>query len=264
MWLAKNFLDVVIAILCIIILLFLTVKLGLYFINKNELETAKLQLQSIIDVMTKDFNESMEKEYIFINPQNWIFLSSEFGSICNSKFCLCMCNSFDCKDLFVCEPTDKFVFIKNNNKPRRFLYLNQIPISVKVRFVDKRVYPANAEKNIIQINNRELTTGISPIFFIFDDSSGVWKWNDEPSKEINSWKTLDNSEDLFNINKNLLELLNVQADNKQTTFFSEKGFKESKGVFIVEANIDENTYKSNKELSDWSQEMRQLDPYGNI
>ena len=86
---------IIIAVLCIILLIYLAVSLYGLFKNKTEREQARETLKQIIDEITTAKDTGKERQYLVIAPKGWYLVSyvkeKSTPTICKGESCLCMC-----------------------------------------------------------------------------------------------------------------------------------------------------------------------------
>jgi hypothetical protein len=83
-------LKIIIAVMCILLLLYLAFKLYDIFRRSNELEQAKATLEAIVG-KANSLKEGESTEYLITGPRGWVLLSYNEGiGTCNEK-CLCIC-----------------------------------------------------------------------------------------------------------------------------------------------------------------------------
>jgi Tfp pilus assembly protein PilE len=127
---AKEVVRLVIALLCLVLLIFLAVQLYGIFSSKTEIQQAKSTLNQISEIM-ENLEEGESAEYLFVGPVNknnlWFFKffsGHESPEQCKGEDCLCICvsknrdfiDANDCDNLGICKKTEKKVSIKTFNK----------------------------------------------------------------------------------------------------------------------------------------------------
>ena len=172
-------LGLIIAVLCIVILIFLGVALYDFFLGSGkELKQAQLELGNIKSGLSSLEIGDNSKSYIITGAVDWYLFSDEYGDLCNANFCLCICHSKDCsKGIKTCTATDKFVIIRNEGKETREIPINS-PLNIKLKLSDEKAYPFNGGKSVDDY--WIIASSVTPLFFKFDKD---WKW----SPDLANW-----------------------------------------------------------------------------
>ena len=108
-------LKIIISVLCIILLIYLTVKVFGLFQKQEEIEKANIALASIVEKVNIVNNGESEYQRVIIFPPNEWFLKS-YGNyaapenFCKfDKNCLCICEEYDCSGTnLVCQDFNEF------------------------------------------------------------------------------------------------------------------------------------------------------------
>lgn len=140
-------LKIIIAVLCILILIYLAFQLYNLFLKKTALEQARKTLGQIITKL--DSLESGENtQYLILNPKEWFLISFNKGEnspeSCQGKNCVCICsgvNVLDCETMGVCEPYDTKIRMDGGSVPYwckssyngKDIYIFPVPFNLYIR-----------------------------------------------------------------------------------------------------------------------------------
>lgn len=124
-------LKVLVAILCIVVLLFLLYKVYANFMGKSKLDQAKSTVDKIIEeINAVSIGVEGERDYQILNPKDWVLLYYSTGeekpkgkSGCNGDKCLCICEKegyidsqiTKCENYGICKNLDVEILAFPNN-----------------------------------------------------------------------------------------------------------------------------------------------------
>lgn len=258
--------KIIIAVLCIVVLIFLIVKLYELYGSSNKENLANAELENILAYGNRAIQEKKEMKYLATTVADWWLISSEFGDFCSGKFCLCLCEDVDCSGFKACKATDRFFLLREKENIEVRTYKLESPVELKINYSEEKVYPFNAGKAVditdfswvrnlafalgvgpgilVQFTPKDLYKIIdmtTPIFFKFDNE---WKW----SPDLESWMNLNTLKptgkwavrgELSAANKNFirafrdLEKPNALSEKIGDNFFKNSKTYKSEGVIII-------------------------------
>ncbi len=118
--------KIIIAVLCILLLMYLLVSLYSLFTSKNKLQQAEASLNSIIEKINLVNNKGVENKPLITQPEDWVFFYDANGALtsCNGQYCLCICPKETwitgqlekCNDDGVCKNSPVSLTLKNKIK----------------------------------------------------------------------------------------------------------------------------------------------------
>lgn len=92
-----EFLKIIIAIACIVLLVFLATNLYGIVIKKTSIEQARATLEGIVEKVNSFENEEVTKtDYVIVSPKEWTLVGVEqkkSSGKCTSDNCLCFCKT---------------------------------------------------------------------------------------------------------------------------------------------------------------------------
>lgn len=114
-----EFLRILIAILCLIILIYLLYSLIGLSKNRTRLEQARATLDEMV-LKINALQDSGSGTYVFLAPSGWFFSINPRGEKvqqqCSTGKCLCLCSSEGCDEDAACKTTNYAVSLINKNK----------------------------------------------------------------------------------------------------------------------------------------------------
>ena len=237
MLLAESLIKIVIAVIGLVILIFLAAKLyGLFDSNQTE-NLANAELENLIAYFNSVEKEKIEKNYIVLTAKEWWMLTSEFGTICNANFCLCLCEEKNCEGFKACKATDKFVVLREGEREVRFFQLNS-PSTLKVNLDLNEAYPFNVAKNV-DFSLGILWSSATPLFYRFDKS---WKWSPDLKNWMDSkqtsvvggfWNEKEPSDWNLELISKFSEKVSPTDQSVGDSFFKVMGVTKSKGFYTI-------------------------------
>jgi hypothetical protein len=235
-------LKLLIGLVCLVLLIFLLVRVS-GSIRGHQLERlAKAELDNIIQGLKQA--EKTEKEIPFVTAsiKDWILITSEFGEFCKGKFCLCLCKDLKCEKEHVCQKTEKFVVLRESQNDRKNLEVRYIRLdlaeNLKIKYENIKVYPFNSGKNFEE-TFIFLIERITPLFFKYESG---WKWSPDlknwmklSEKKVSSGNWADQELSYKNrvANEFLLDLESKKSNEEAENLFKIFRVYESEGVYII-------------------------------
>jgi len=238
--LGENTVQLIIAVLCITILIFLGVSLYDFFMgNSGDIKKAEYELKEMNASLKSLIDNKTEIKYIVTTIQDWVLFTDESGNLCGGNFCLCACRDEGCKGKAkACIATDKFVRIMEDGKSRRMIVLKS-PSELKMSLSNEKVYLFNG--GVQALEYYVVAYGIIPIFFKFDNE---WKWGPDLVNwmPINTTVVSGGEFDGQQPMKSKVEFITFFSKIKDIKFsestgaalFNQTGIHKSDGVYIIQ------------------------------
>jgi hypothetical protein len=242
--LGSHAINLIIAILAILILIYGGVKLAGLFTEKAEKENAEFELIQLKAKLDTALRTGEGDSYLVTTTKGWYMFSDEFGSLCEGDFCLCLCEEIDCSsESRACVSTEFFVLLREGGERNRELRFFQLtsPYELKLGISQEKVYPFSAAEKSVSVQIwRNRINSVSPLFFKYEEE---WLW----SPDLEVWMKLSEEKvksgkwEGFPPNKNNLEFLRAlnrvsNAENSEEIgidVFLKRGSKESDKVLII-------------------------------
>jgi hypothetical protein len=242
--LGNHTVNIIIAVLCILVLIYAGIKVYGLFSDKSDLEKATFELTQLKAKLDAVAESKVSDEYIVTSVREWYLFSEEFGSLCNGDFCLCLCEEVDCKsEPRACIATDKFVLlrkgIEDDYKETRKFQLES-PFKLNLKYSGEHAYPFNAGTSV---EAGWLTVkAITPLFFKYDEN---WKWSPDlevwmniSELEVSSgkWKGQHPADPNIDFLKRFDGVLKKEKYPQEfgNLLFKNYGSSKSEGVLIIE------------------------------
>lgn len=130
-------LGIIIGVLCLVVLIFLGVKLFNLF-KKTDVEQAKASLERISSELSSiEKGEKVEADFFIESPNGWYVVSfsnedSEKPLQCSGDFCLCICDEDDCGGRVVCKPTSKKIKTFEDDDEKSVEIKGITPLKIKL------------------------------------------------------------------------------------------------------------------------------------
>jgi hypothetical protein len=174
-------------------------------------------------------------------------VSDEFGFLCNSKFCLCICKELDCSgEYMACIPTKIFVLLRNSQKLETRIIKLDSPFNLVIKRSIESAVPFSDSINLKIddpiIGRKQLIQTVSPLFFKFNDNEWFWSpdleiWMSMSENKVSSgkWNGINPSpENLRFIDE--MRLVNQRPDGEAEglSAFNNLGAKMSNKFLILE------------------------------
>lgn len=223
----------------IILLMLISLLVLIYRGSGSQSVTAHQQeeLNEINNVLKTLTTEGEIKEYNILHTRQWYMFTSEYGDICEGRFCLCVCEKEDCStEARACISTQKFVLLRQNGMEARIMKLENPPVNIKLSLVNQSVYPLNVGK---EVDRGWIVTGTTtPLLLKFADQ---WLWSPDletwldmatssPSNGRWAGRTIRQENHEFMINV----LAPVQnSKEKGETRIVQFGAKLSEGIYVI-------------------------------
>lgn len=126
-------LHMVLAVLCLIFLVYLGVSMYSILTNKQEVQQAK-SLQEDILLLETDVFSGLQKTYLVVGPRSWFIKDANVGEKleCKQNACLCVCDADDCKgDYSICRETKfKGIIFVEKGTTATFIDLKNVPVQL--------------------------------------------------------------------------------------------------------------------------------------
>jgi len=238
--LGENTIQLIIAVLCIVILIFLGMSIYDFFMgNSGDIKKAEYELREMNASLKSITDDNTERNYIITTVQDWVLFTDESGNLCGGNFCLCVCRDEGCKgNVKACIATDKFVRIKENGESKRMIQLES-PSELKMSLSNEKVYPFNGGAQVLEYYI--VAYGIIPIFFKFDNE---WKW----SPDLDNWMPVNttvvsggelNGREPMKEKQELIKFFSKvgglkYSESKGISLFNQINVHKSDGVYIIE------------------------------
>ena len=129
-------LHIILAVVCLIFLVYLGASMYSILKNKQEIQQAKA-LQEDLAPLEKDvLDNNAQREYLIIGPKNW-FLTSFVAGVraeCNQNPCFCVCNTNDCKgDYSECrEVKAKGIVLLSSGSRTDYIEIDKVPMKINI------------------------------------------------------------------------------------------------------------------------------------
>lgn len=109
-------LKIILAVICIVILIYLGFYLSNIFIDQKRIEQARSTLEQI-NIRAELLKENAKEDFLYLAPKDWFIKMQTLNFIkeCKSDYCLCLCDEDDCSDLNVCKAGKKIFIIRDSN-----------------------------------------------------------------------------------------------------------------------------------------------------
>lgn len=174
----KEVMNLLLAVGCIILLIYISISLYQIFTSKHVSEQASGTLSNIVAQLNYLDND---RKVLVESPENYYIASIANGfsvGECLSGFCLCICDDSSCSKIVSCQKTSRYIVLKDeDNKYTRTIKI-KTPMSVILKKENQGVYPVASVVEKTEDFSRKI------LFLKFDNE---WKWN----YEFSDWKNSD-------------------------------------------------------------------------
>ena len=156
-FLGEHVVNLVLAVIVIVFLIYLIVKVYTLFVDDNKLKKAEDQLNKLSEVINSVYAKGSESKIEFFTIDKGWYLNSYFNTLapereCKGKVgCLCVCDDFTCENLKKCIDFHFSVqLVKTNPKIGVPYIMEKLKLLEPVYELD-----ISKEKNVVKIKWKE-------------------------------------------------------------------------------------------------------------
>lgn len=233
-------LKIVLAVICIVLLIYLGVQMAGIFISKGRIQQAAGSLDEIV-LKSNGLKVGEQTDYLLVAPKGWYIVSFEAGNKmpeCKNQFCICLCENKECGGLYSCKISNNFILLRESNSMEARTLNENIPVNLKMEGLNFSVYPVFVK------NSADFT----PLFFKFDLKTGEWLW----SLDLEVWTKTDQQDLLVSsgkwagkapITENAEFIKNMAkykiSENDGKALLEQSGSRVSEGITLISVKNSE-------------------------